>query len=272
MTDILVKLNDGFDIVDTFDVIIRSSFSNRVSRRFAELTGISKQDMLSGVSLESAFVAYNDWVGDGAVTMTWSNSDIYTLLENEKNLLSGIRLRIEKYLDLQKYIQSEMRLRGIPCTSQISLLNAANVFEIDIDESTLHNAKADSTVCARLLKKCYNSERFSAMIIDTGAPDFFARFAFKPYVIKSIDDEYLDKQQLLFNCRECGEPLTLDGDWRYRGGALLAEMHCPKCDLKYRANIRARRMFDGVRMKRKLYIKKTEKANNDEVSDMSEKV
>ena len=267
-----VKLNDRFDIVDTFDVTIKSSFSKRVSKRFAELTGITKQDMLAGVPLDEAFAAYNDWVGEDAVTMTWSNSDIYTLLENEKNLLSGVKLRIEKYIDLQKYIQCIMRERGIECTAQISLLNAANVFEINIDETELHNAKNDSTVCAKLLKKCYDPELFSSMITDTSAPDFFARYTFKPYVIKSTDDEYLDKKYLCFNCMECGLPLTLRGNWRFRGGALLAELKCVSCGINYRAVIRARRLFDGVRVKRKLNVKKTEKTNDDEMSDMSEKV
>ena len=43
-----VKLNAGFDIIDTFDVIIKSSFSKRLSKRFTELTGITKEKMLSG--------------------------------------------------------------------------------------------------------------------------------------------------------------------------------------------------------------------------------
>lgn len=267
-----VKLDDGFNIIDTFDVTVKSSFTKRVSKRFAELTGITKEKMLAGISLDKAFEAYNDWVGHDAVTMTWSNSDIYTVLENEKNLLSGIKLRIEKYLDLQKYIQGEMRQRGIECTSQISLLNAANVFEIDIDEAELHNAKTDSTVCAMLLKKCYNAERLSAMIIDTSAPDFFARYAFKPYVIKSIDDVNLDKKQLIFACKKCGEQLALKGEWHYRNGALYAELYCDACGEKYFANIRARKLFDTVKIRRKLYAKRTEKAKSDDMSDMSAKV
>lgn len=258
-----VKLNENFEIIDTFEKTVRSSFSKRVSRRFTELTGITKADMLSGVSLDAAFTEYNDWAGSGAVTMTWSNSDIYTIIENEKHLVS-CKLKIEKYLDLQKYIQGEMRLRGIECSSQISLLNAANVLGIEIDEAALHNAKADSIACAVLLKECYNAERFSAMTLDTSAPDFFAKFTFKPYYICDINDGHIDKSVFEFNCEQCGGPLKLNGNWRVHNCGFFADMFCDNCKIKYSARVRVRKLYDSVKTKRKLYEKrpKEEKEND----------
>ncbi len=86
-----VKLNETFELVGTFDVTVKSSISKKVTGRFAKLTGITTQIMLDGVPFDSAVERYNAWVGENTVTMTWSNSDLYTILENEDNILNGKR-------------------------------------------------------------------------------------------------------------------------------------------------------------------------------------
>ena len=153
-----VKLNENFDVVDTFEITIKSEISNKVTGRFAKLTGITSEIMRSGISFREAVSRYNNWVGDNTITMTWSNSDLYTILENEETLLDGLRFRIEKYLDLQVFIQNEMRLIGYEEKNQISLEAAAEKLDIKTDGIDFHTAKDDSLVCAFLLKKCYNKE------------------------------------------------------------------------------------------------------------------
>ena len=248
-----VKLNSNFDIVDTFERTIKSSFSNRISKRFLELTGITKQDMLSGVSLKSAVLEYNNWAGDGAVTMSWSDSDLYTLLENEKYLLSDLKLKMTKYLDLQKYIQGEMRILGLECNSQISLLNAAKALNVEVDETSLHNAKADSLACAAMLKKYYNFERFNSLIEDTSNPDFFERLSFKPYFISDINDKDIDKSQLEFVCLDCGRKLKIRKNWHFKCGTFFAEMRCKKCKKNFSARVKFRKYYDRVKVKRNIY-------------------
>ena len=255
-----VKLDSNFNIIDTFERTVKSSFSRKVSKRFAELTGITKEIMSAGIPLDRAVEEYNDWVGDGAVTMTWSNSDIYTVIENEKELMS-VKFKIEKYLDLQKFIQGEMRLRNIEVTSQISLLNAANLLGVKIDETALHNAKSDSVACAALLKECYNKERFDALIFNTSSPDFFARFTFKPYLITDINDRSIDKSIFDFSCENCAYPLKLKGEW-HRHGGFIANMVCESCGKEYIARVKAKKLFDSVKVYRKLKLKKVEE-NND---------
>ena len=128
-----VKLNDSFDVVDTFEVTVKSEISKKVTGRFAKLTGITTDVMLSGVPFKDAVKTYNEWVGENSVTMTWSNSDLYTILENEENLLKDIRFKIEKYLDLQVFIQNEMRLQGYEDKNQISLEAAAEKLNVSTD-------------------------------------------------------------------------------------------------------------------------------------------
>mgnify|MGYP001416343779 CR=1 FL=1 len=97
-----VKLDENFNVIDIFDIIIKSSVSKKVSKRFVQLTGITKEMMLSGVRLSDAVNKYNEWLGENTVTITWSQSDLYTIIENQKYLLKDTKFKIDKYLDLQK--------------------------------------------------------------------------------------------------------------------------------------------------------------------------
>ena len=162
-----VKLDSDFNVIDTFEKTIKSSISKRVSGRFSRLTGITNDMMRAGISLKDAVLSYNEWVGNDTVTMTWSNSDLYSIIENEKNLLDGVKFKLEKYLDLQSFVQNELRLKGADITSQISLSTAAEMLSVTTDGLDFHTAKDDSLVCAMLLKKCYNKQRFEALIKDT---------------------------------------------------------------------------------------------------------
>ena len=66
----------------------------------------------------------------------------------------GIYL-IEKYRDLQKFVQGEMRLLGYEDKNQVSLEAAAEFLNIKTDDIDFHTARDDSLVSAYLLKKCY---------------------------------------------------------------------------------------------------------------------
>ena len=97
-----VRLDGNFNITDTFEQTVRSSVSKKVSGRFAALTGITTEKMRDGIPFDEAVDRYNEWAGKDTVTMTWSDSDLYSIKENEECLLSGgRRFAVEKYLDLQ---------------------------------------------------------------------------------------------------------------------------------------------------------------------------
>ena len=180
-----VKLNGDFEIVDTFEATIRSSVSKKLSGRFTKLTGITKEQMLSGMSLSDAVEDYNRFASSAEVVLTWSDTDLYTIVENQKTLLKGeTKFLFNKYLDLQKLVQGEMQHRGHECKNQISLEAAATVFGIDTESFELHTALDDSLICAELLKICYNEVHFNALLRDATKPDFFARLEFRSYPIR----------------------------------------------------------------------------------------
>ncbi|MBQ8202898.1 MAG: exonuclease domain-containing protein [Clostridia bacterium] len=270
-----VKLNESFEIVDTFEKTVRSSFSKKVSGRFTALTGITTKDMLSGIPLENAVTLYNEWAGTDTVTMTWSNSDLFSIIENEKNLMRGVKFHIEKYLDLQSYIQNEMRVLGFEITSQIALGKAAEMLGITTDNLELHTAKDDSLVCAALLKNHYCESRFNELIKDTQNPEFYKRLLFKPTYLSDIRSREIDRRKLRFKCDVCGSDTKRLGKWNYRNHWFSANFSCKSCDRKFSGRVSFKKLYDNVVVKKRICeIKVAQKSNevNDEVQSVPEKV
>ncbi len=247
-----VKLDEKFNIVDIFDVTVKSSVSKRVSKRFTELTGITKEMMLEGMSLEQAVEEYNNWLGKDTITITWSNSDLYTIAENEKILLNGQKFKIDKYLDLQVFIQGELRALGHDIKSQISLGGAAELLGITTDIYDLHNAKDDSLLCAALLKKYYNGAAFDNLIKDTSNPEFYKRLYFKPYYISRMNDERIEKDTQIFYCEKCESKLKRLTKWKYHNNWFNGNFVCNDCGKKYICRVSYRQTFDRLVVRRRI--------------------
>ena len=269
-----VKLNGNFEVCDTFEVTVKSSLKKKVSGRFSELTGITTEDMLSGIPLCTAVKKYNDWLGDNTVTMTWSDSDLYTILENETYLLDGVKFKMDKYLDLQKYIQNEMRLIGKESKNQISLGNAAQLLGVSTKDLDLHTAKDDSLLSAAILKKYFCKERFDLYLRDTSNPDFYKRLAFKPYYIDDLSNADIDKSELIFKCDICGETAERTSKWHYKNRNFTATFHCKHCKRRFLGRISFRKNFDNITVKKRICELKKKKAEvkNNDMQSMSEKM
>ncbi len=257
-----VKLDDNFNVVDIFDVIVKSSISKKVSGRFSQLTGITGEIMRSGIDLCEAVQKYNEWLGDDTIMITWSNSDLYTIVENQRYLLKNLRFKTDKYLDLQKYIQGEMSLLGYECKSQISLGNAAGILGITTDSYKLHNAKDDSLLCTEMLKKYYCKDRFEKYIKDTANPDFFKRLCFKPYFISDISDTSNEKSALDFYCNICGKKMKRLSKWRFKNNSFSANFICRSCNKKFICRVSFKKTFDSVIVKRRILEPKVKKAGD----------
>ena len=260
-----VKLDENFNIVDIIDVTVKSLISKRVSKRFTELTGITKEMMLEGISLNDAVSQYNKWLGDDTVTITWSNSDLYTIAENEKYLLHNQKFKIDKYLDLQKFVQGELRILGHEIKSQISLSNAAQLLGITTENYDLHTAKDDSMLSAALLKKLYNGPALEQLLKDTSDPDFYKQLYFKPYYISTINDKLIDKRTLEFYCEKCENKMKRLTKWRHHNNWFNANFLCEDCGKKFVCRVSYKKTYDDLIVKRRILEPKVKeiKENND---------
>lgn len=248
-----VRLDSSFNTVGRLCVTICSAVSKRVSGRFAKLTGITSEIMREGIPFEEAVRQYNAFADGAEVTMTWSNSDLYTILENQDLLLSeGVSFKFDKYLDLQKLVQGELRKKGYESKNQISLEAAAEFLNADTAGIEFHNALDDCLVCAELFKLCYTSERFDELLKDTADPDFYGRLRFKAYIISDIHDRDIDREELNFECPECGGVCKRLNAWKFLNRWFGANFKCKSCGFKFNGRLMFKKTFDGVTVRRKV--------------------
>lgn len=255
-----VKLDESFKEIDRFCCIVRSSITNRLSTRFRNLTGMTNEQMQNGIVFSKALQQYKNWAGNDNITLTWSDSDIYTLYHNCVDFTDNPHnASIGKYVDLQKYFQHELSLKGITQKNQISLSNAAALFEIKISEEHLHHALDDSYIAAAILKKCYNKERLETFIIDTDSTEFFDKLVFKPYYIKDINSQFIDKRKLYFSCPVCKNHAKRISGWRFKCPWFHTKLYCRQCDIRFKAAICFKRHYDNTQIKKKIFMPSVKK-------------
>lgn len=247
-----VKLDKELNEISRFSALIRSTFTKKLSSRFQRLTNITTEEMLEkGMTFEQAIRLYSEWAGKDAITLTWSNSDLYVLLENCRFRLFENKIPfIGDYIDLQKYAQNEMIARGHDITSQISVANAALLLGIPIDGIGLHRALDDSLLCADILRKVFNEKNLLEYKVDTTAADYYTRLTFKAYVIKDINSPLINRKKLEFSCEKCQADAVRITPWVFKGQCFRAEFVCKNCGNKFIGRVSFKKYYDKVVVKR----------------------
>ena len=268
-----VKLDENFNTVETFSETVKSSLSNRVTSRFAKLTGITSEIMREGIPFEEAVEKYNAFASGVPIIMTWSNSDLYTILENEDHILkNGRKFYFNFYLDLQKLVQSELAKRGNESKNQISLEDAAGLLGFETDGYQLHTALDDCKVSALLFKECYNKEKFDSLLRDTKSPDFYERLRFKSYAISDLNDSNIKSSELVFTCPKCNRKAKRLKPWKYRNRWFIADFECSKCKYKFNGRVAFKKTYDDLKVRHKVCEYKPRKKNQDDMQPVSEEV
>ncbi len=248
-----VKLDENFCERGKFGKTVRSSFSKKVSKRFTELTGITTEDMLNGIPFENAVQLYNEWVGDDIITLTWSNSDLFTIIENTRLFLSeGTSFKLGKYVDLQRYFQNEMKHKGTMLVNQISLSDAADMLKISTEDFDLHTAMDDSKITAEILKRTYNSEHFLPFVKDTANPEFYKKLTFKNYYLSRLDSKEIKPQHLEFLCDKCGGAAIAKKKFKYRNHWFMSEFKCSKCDNTFLGRVMFKMTYNGLKVTKRI--------------------
>lgn len=248
-----VKLNERLEEIDSFRVIIRSALTKRLSGRFKTLTNITNEEMRAGISFKDGLELYTNWVASDDITMTWSNTDLYVLLENCRLFADKERIPcIYRYIDVQKFVQNELAKRGLlaDAKQQISLCAAASLIGIDTSDLDLHRAETDSRLTCLLLKETYDKDKLEAMCQDTAVPDYYDRLTYKAYVISDINSPYVDKKQMKFSCDECGAAAKRVSKWSFKSRRFCAQFRCTGCCKEFIGRVTFKKMYDRVDVKR----------------------
>lgn len=239
-----VLVDEELDVIDTFSVIIRSQLIKKLSGRVKNLTHISNEDMISGVSFQRAISDFIKWIGGrNCVFMSWGNSDIRVLVDNF-SMFCGMNSIpfLTQYVDLQKYCQEFIVGAG---NQQIGLVNAAVHMGIDVSECSFHRALEDSLLGLRCLKKCFKREHLlnTAVICDSS---FYQKLLFKSSVITNINSTKIDKSKMKCDCPSCKKPMKRLSDWKVVNQSFSAMFYCNDCEKLINFSIRFKEYYDRI--------------------------
>lgn len=241
-----VKLDSKLNITDEYHQMVRSGISKKLSGRIKKLTGITDEEIKrDGIPFAQMVSEFEDWAHktNDNVFVSWSDSDIHMLVAN-LGYFTELRTIpfIDKYADLQRYTMKKLGITG----SQISLTDACEKLKLNEDDASHHRALDDSKMCVDIMKKCYQKREFSVFIKDTKKDCFYERLFFKPYVIKSMKNPFIDKKDFNFRCPKCHRRAKPTEKFRFSGHAFKAKFECPKCKNLFLGNVRVKKNFDSL--------------------------
>ncbi len=142
-----VKLDDNYDIVDSFNCIIKPAYYTHMHAQVSELTGITNEDLEWGIPFEKALRHFSQWCGEYPRLLSWGNDDI-RVLEANMRLYHIKEPFVFAWHDAQKLYAHKVNSNG----EQVGLQKALEASNIPVD-LTAHNALHDAMLTARLMKE-----------------------------------------------------------------------------------------------------------------------
>lgn len=245
-----LKLNSRLEIVDTFKQLIKPRLSAKLGSRFKNLTHITMEEINKyGIDFDIAFSDFAMWSrGEDNVFLSWSNSDLYTLVFNYKQFKDTADVDfISNYADAQKYCMSKMDLEG---NNQISLSSCAEMLEIDIDDDKLHRALSDCYITAYCFKKLFDAKDFKGFVYPCNR-QYFERLVFKPYYL-TPDNELFDINTAKLECPVCKGEVKPVNEYEFFNNSYKNAGKCSKCNKKFWITVRAKKTYDDIVVTKRL--------------------
>ncbi len=244
-----VKLNEDLEIIDKYQMLVRPEISKRLNSSVKSLTSLSIEQLEHGAPFNYVYNKFKKFCGN-SILMTWSTSDIVSLVSNVEYHLRQKRIGfMTKYADLQMYCHDML---GITSSNALGLQPAAEILGIDSDEIQHHRALGDSILSVMCFRKLYHRNIFETYIENAAAPDFYEKLEFHPVNIYDPDSKYIDKSVMFFNCNVCGARAEIVGEWEVKNKQLMTVCHCSRCGNDFRPKILFRQKYDGVSYTKKI--------------------
>lgn len=259
-----VRLDENLNRIGSFSILVRPVIGKKLSSPVQELTLLTDDELMHGAPFNYAYSKFSKFCRD-SILMTWSSSDIDTLLSNVRYHLHKDRIdMMSKYVDLQKYCHDKLFPEE---SNPPGLQTAAEALGIDINNMSCHRALDDSIVSALCLKKLYTPGSLESYITETD-DEFYDRLLFHPYNITDPCDERINWDEIYFDCPECEVRAEQKKNWVLKYNAFfMGDFECPVCHNKFSARVQFRQKYDHVTVSKKVIKKKepAEEPDNDTV-------
>lgn len=153
-----VKLDKNFNKIETFNVFVKPRFNHQVTPYITKLTGIVSSVTMKAEYFESAMEIFSQWIGtEGNIRIySWSSNDLIQLKKECEFKEIEFPKNMKRWLDIQKVFPRMMEISND--RRQLSLQEAVQYFDIEVNNKKVHNALYDSELTTELLIPLLNGE------------------------------------------------------------------------------------------------------------------
>ena len=259
-----IKLDENMQIIGQFSTLVRPDLTKRLRSRIKDLTSLTNDDLKRGNPFPYAYSKFKKFAKN-CVIMSWSTSDIVTLISNCQYYLKNDGLDfIKKYVDLQLYCQEMM---GIGSKNQIGLVAAAEMLGMNVDDIPHHRAVGDCIVSAKCLQKLYSKGAMKAYIQNAECDGFYDNLESHTSYIYNMDNPLIDKSLMTINCNICGARADIQEPWEQKNKSFYSYFECPECKNNFRAKIQFRKKQNRLMPVKKLSVPNSDDETEKQKSD-----
>ncbi|SFH68711.1 Inhibitor of the KinA pathway to sporulation, predicted exonuclease [Tindallia magadiensis] len=143
-----VKLNDEYEVIDSFQILVKPTLYQRMHPTIQKKTKITKEILDRGIFFPEAMRIFMEWIGNEPVQLcSWGMDDYNELKRNCEYHSIVMDLEIA-WCDIQKMCMKAMEA---PKGQQVGLKKAVTHFGIRMEER-FHSALNDAVYTAKILE------------------------------------------------------------------------------------------------------------------------
>ena len=234
-----VKLNERFDIIDKFKLMIRPQFYTKIHFAVAKLTKLSNNDLKDGVDFSTAMVRFSRWCGEEYVFLTWGYDDIPMLKDNMK--IHGLDPdSIPHFYNVQTIYDNQVLKEHRQCSLSSALERLGEEME------NAHDAFSDAYGTALVCKHLDMSSGIDKYSDTELNPNKFDKFP-------SIIDARKNKKITSVTCPSCSKTVECKEWVVIKTDNQLSKAYC-ECGKTYLVRFRFRKNSDkSYRVGKALY-------------------
>ena len=226
-----VKLDECFNIIDTFKVLISPRYYKKMHSKVSKLTKIKTGDLKNGLTFEEAFALFKEWCGSEFVFLIWGWDDI-PMLKDNMIVYGEDENWLPKWYNVQTIYDQQIAKEG----RQHALSDAMEKLgETLLDaHDALNDAYGTARVCLHLdMKKGFD---------DYVAVEIKRKIAklklVKEFLSRSMAEK--DEQMHSFTCPMCNKTVAFDDMLTYKWGRQIAIVDCA-CGERFFVRIKFRK-------------------------------
>jgi inhibitor of KinA sporulation pathway (predicted exonuclease) len=216
-----VKLNERFEMTDTFKLSVCPKFYTKLHEHVKKVTELSQKSLMEGCCFQTAAEQFREWCRDPFVFLTWGYDDIPMLLDNMNvhRLDTGW---IPPYYNIQVIFHSQENVEK----RQYSLQAVLDYFEVEKTVNA-HDAFNDAFYTAQICAKL-DMPKGIVEYADTRSITGNHIIANEGFYFADKKSAFASKKITQILCPECGLLMRYECWVRQNGERYIALASCPE--------------------------------------------